>query len=221
MRFAILASMIETRMSRFKDRKKAGQELAKRLAAYRAGDGVVYALPRGGVVLGVEVAKALGLPLDLVIARKIGAPEHEEYAVAAIAEDGDLVVAEAEVGRLDPAWFAKACEEQKAEAKRRRLAYLGDRPSPDVRGKTAIVVDDGIATGLTMKAVLKEIRHKKPSKIVLAVPVTSPEAEAELTRQVDAFIAIEHDLTLGAIGASYEDFPQVSDEEVTRLMKTV
>lgn len=206
-------------MGRFVDRADAGRELAKALRKYKGAPAVVYALPRGGVVPGLEVARALDLPFDLVIARKIGSPQNPEYAIAAIAEDGDMVEQAREVARVDAKWFEQACKKQQEEAKRRRETYVGGRPSPSVEGKTALVVDDGIATGLTMSVVLKEIRHKKPAKIVIAVPVTSQEAEKKFAKDVDEFVALEHELTWGAIGSSYDDFPQVEDQEVVDMIK--
>lgn len=204
---------------RFKDRSDAAKQLAARLGRY-AGEGtVVLALPRGGVVLGVEIAKALGTALDLVIARKIGAPFNEEYAIAAVAEDGDAVLTDqAKAG--DAAWFEEESRRQMGEARRRRVAYLGNRPRPSLAGKTALVVDDGIATGLTMRVALKEIAHRGPARVVIAVPVAPTDVAEELRGEVDEVVALR-DLEFGSIGASYEEFGQVSDAEVTAMMERV
>lgn len=179
----------------------------------------MLALPRGGVVLGAEIAKALGSPLDLVIARKVGAPFNEEYAIAAIAEDGDAVLTD-QARAEDAAWFEEESRRQMEEAKRRRIAYLGNRPRPSLAGKTALVVDDGIATGLTMRVALKEVAHRAPSRVVIAVPVAPREVVEELRGEVDEVVALR-DLEVGSIGASYETFDQVSDEEVTAMMSGV
>ncbi len=205
---------------RFKDRADAGRRLAAALAAYLKADAVVVALPRGGVVLGAEVAKALSLPLDLVIPRKIGHPRQPEYAIAAVAECGELASNADEVGRVDPDWFRAEVERQRQEARRRRQIYLGGRPAPALTGKTAIVVDDGIATGLTMFAALRDIRRAGAARIVVAIPAAPGETVARLKREVDEVVVLAgDDYYLGAVGAYYDDFPQVSDVEVVALLR--
>ena len=141
----------------FKDRIDAGKQLAEKLIQYKDQSPVVLALPRGGVVLGAEIAGSLDCALDLVIPRKIGHPANPEYAIAAVTESGALVVNEAEVGAVDPTWFEREKEAQIAEAKRRREVYLKGRKPIDLAGKTAILADDGIATGLTMQAAIREL----------------------------------------------------------------
>jgi len=203
----------------FTDRIEAGKKLAEVLRAYKRSDVVVYALPRGGVVLGVEVARMLGAPLDLLIPRKIGHPSSSEYAIAAVAEDGDIVANEEEVSRVDQVWFKKEVAHQRAEAKRRREKYLAGRPTSAVEGKTAIIVDDGIATGLTMKAAIMELKHRKPKKIVVAIPVIPADTFTVLSALVDEVVALDKpEQFLGAIGNYYKSFPQVEDEEVIALM---
>ena len=203
----------------FTDRIEAGKKLAEVLWAYKRSDVVVYALPRGGVVLGVEVARMLGAPLDLLIPRKIGHPSSSEYAIAAVAEDGDIVANEEEVSRVDQVWFKKEVAHQRAEAKRRREKYLAGRPTSAVEGKTAIIVDDGIATGLTMKAAIMELKHRKPKKIVVAIPVIPADTFTVLSALVDEVVALDKpEQFLGAIGNYYKSFPQVEDEEVIALM---
>ncbi len=203
----------------FQNRAEAGRQLAERLAAYRDRDTVVYALPRGGVPVAAEVAGALGAPLDLVIPRKIGHPASPEYAIAAVTERGDPVENRAEVERLDPDWYAAAVRAERREAKRRREAYLGGRPPVDPAGRTAIVVDDGIATGLTMQAAVRAIAARQPRRIVVAVPVIPLDIRDDIARTVDDVVTVrEPEFFLGAIGAYYEDFRQTTDDEVTALL---
>jgi putative phosphoribosyl transferase len=207
---------------RFADRADAGRRLGAALARYRGCDGVVYALPRGGVVLGVEVARALVMPLDLVIPRKIGHPQQPEYAIGAVAESGELACNEDEVARVDADWFAHAVERERQEAQRRRALYTGGRAVPGVRDKTAIIVDDGIATGLTMMAAILDVKRLKPSNVVVAVPVVPADTAARLRRLVDDVVAVQvEEYYLGAVGAYYDAFPQVSDAEVIALMRNV
>lgn len=205
---------------RFRDRVDAGRRLAEALKKYRDQDGIVYALPRGGVVLGAEIARALRLPLDLIIPRKIGHPMSPEYAICAVVEEGEMVCNEWEVARVDPKWFKRVVEAQRQEARRRRGLYLEGRPPLPAEGKTAIVVDDGIATGLTMEAAIRDIKSKKPARVVVAVPVAPRDTAERLGREVDEIVALDiPEYYLGAVGAYYDDFPQVSDEEVVALMR--
>jgi putative phosphoribosyl transferase len=207
---------------RFADRTDAGRRLGEALARYRGRQGVVYALPRGGVVLGVEVARALAMPLDLVIPRKIGHPHQPEYAIGAVAESGELACNEAEVARVDAAWFEHAVEREKLEARRRRALYTGGRAPLDARDKTAIIVDDGIATGLTMMAAILDVKRFRPAQVVVAVPVVPADTAARLGRLVDDVVAVQvEEYYLGAVGAYYDEFHQVSDDEVIALMQDV
>lgn len=203
----------------FKNRADAGRALAKVLDKYRGENAIIYALPRGGVVTGYEIAHALHLTLDLVIARKIGHPQNPEYAVCAVTENGPLVCDEAERALLDDAWLARAVVRERDEAKRRRRTYLADRLRVSAEGKIAILVDDGVATGLTMRAALAALKAEKPTKIVIAVPCAPAEVAALLRREADEVIVLaEESGYLGAVGAYYEHFPQVSDEEVISLL---
>lgn len=204
----------------FQDRKTAGQKLAEALAKYKNSDAVVYALPRGGVAVGVKVAQALHIPLALVIVRKIGHPDTPEYAIAAVTEDGTLVANQAEVAAVDQEWFRKEVETQKKEAQRRRAVYGAQRAPVQVGGKIAIIVDDGIATGLTLKAALAEIKKQKPKKLVVAIPV-GPRAIIEEVRRLADEVVVLHapKFFLGAIGAYYQLFPQMRDEDVVDLLK--
>lgn len=205
---------------RFRDRGEAGQRLAQALQQYRGAATVVLALPRGGVVLGAAVAKALGTPLGLAIVRKIGHPENPEYAICAIAESGVLVCNEEELAQVDPAWFAQAKAHEQAEARRRHERYLhGTRP-PMLEGKTVILVDDGIATGLTMRAAIRSVQRQHPAKVVVAVPVAPPATVQVLEHEDAEVVALDIPAVfLGAVGAYYEQFPQVSDEEVVQLLQ--
>lgn len=205
---------------RFRDRTDAGRQLAQRLEPYRNQPTIIYALPRGGVVLAVEVATALGAPLDLVIPRKIGHPYNPEYAICAVAENGELVCNEQESSRLDPGWLQQQVAHERAEARRRRQLYLGDRPPLPATGKTAIVVDDGIATGLTMIAAIHDLRQRQPARLVIAVPVAPRDTADYLATLVDEVVGLDiSDYYLGAVGAYYNYFPQVSDAEVISLLQ--
>jgi predicted phosphoribosyltransferase len=206
----------------FADRAEAGRLLAKALSRYQGHDVVVYALPRGGVTTAMEIARFLKAPIDLIIARKIGHPSAPEYAIAAIAEDGHMVGSEDELSMVDQKWLEREKERQRAEAKRRREKYLGGRAPLPVEGRTAILVDDGVATGLTLRVGILELRHRRPKRLVVAVPVI-PLSTATLVRsEVDDLVALEipEDREyLGAVGAYYEDFSPVEDAEVIAMME--
>lgn len=215
--------MITMNDSFFKDRVEAGKKLAGFFDHISGRNAVVYALPRGGVVVGAEIAKALYVPLDLVVTRKIGHPLNPEYAIGAIAENGHSVFNKEEVSGIDGQYLKEESKKQTEEAKRRREVYLKGRPPISCQGKTAILVDDGIATGLTMKAALKEIQtHYKPVRIIIAVPVAPKDTVDELEKmgaQVLSIITAKD--FLGAIGAYYENFSPVEDQDVIRIMQEV
>lgn len=208
--------------TRFHDRTEAGKKLADALQHYKNQTAVVYALPRGGVVLGVEVAKSLELPLDLVIPRKIGHPMNPEFAICAVAEDGSLVCsAIGEQYRQQP-WFKDLVNKEIAESKRRRAVYLADRKPVEAKGRTAILVDDGIATGLTMRAAIRSILAQEPKEIVVAIPVGPSDVINALHREVDDVVYLAPpESFVGAVGAHYDDFPQVTDEEVVNLIHSL
>ena len=207
---------------RFKNRNEAGVQLAVLLQKYAADNLVVYALPRGGVPLGVEIAKKLHAPFDLVITKKIGHPGNPEYALCAIAEDGEPVCNQDDIGYIDNHWLQEEIGKVRGEIKRRREKYFGEITHPDIEGKTAIIVDDGIATGYTMLAAINEIRRRKPGKIVVAIPVTPEDTARELRKITDDLVSVEIDpFYLGAVGAYYDDFSQVEDEEVIYLIKSL
>lgn len=209
------------KIMKFKDRTEAGQLLARALKTYKDKDVVVYALPRGGVVTAFEIAKYLHAPLDLIITRKIGHPDQPEYAIAATAENGHILGGVGQLGSIDKAWLAREIKREQQEAKRRREKYLQGKDEISAAGKVAILVDDGVATGLTMRAGVMELLHRHPSKIVVAVPVLPLSTAQELRALVDDLVALEipTDHTfLGAVGAYYDDFTQVTDQEVIKIL---
>lgn len=205
----------------FKDRTEAGKLLAEKLAMYKNANTVVYAIPRGGVVPAVEIARHLFAPLNLIITRKIGHPYNPEYAIAAIAENGYIVGSRNELENIDPYWLKQAIEKQKEEVKRRKVIYGADKESIDLTNKTAILVDDGIATGLTTRAAIRELRHKNPQKIIVAIPIIPQETFHILQQEADEVVSLDipsTDIFLGAVGAYYESFPPVEDNEVITLL---
>lgn len=204
----------------FKDRREAGQKLAELLLRKKYENPVVYGLPRGGVVVAYEVAHALSAPLDIVVTRKIGHPGNPEYAVGAVSENGTVLLNEEEAGRLDPTWLREEIARQEKEAKRRRKLYHPRAAAS--RGKTAIVVDDGVATGLTLLLAVRELRAAGAARLVAAVPVAPPDAAVQLRAAADELVALEvPDDYLGAVGAYYDDFPQVEDREIVELLEHV
>ena len=204
----------------FADRKEAGQKLAEKLLRYRGKDAVVLALPRGGVVVGYEIAKALKLPLDIVVTRKIGHPNNPEYAIGAVDENGALLLNEAECRLIEKEWLKNEVEKQKNEASRRIRVYRGGREPSEIKGKTAIITDDGIATGLSMRLAIKVVKEGKPERIIVAVPVAPYEITNELKNNVDELIVLLPPKEFGgAVGAHYKSFEQVPDAEVVRLLE--
>lgn len=204
-------------MKLFADRVEAGRLLAAQLAARNFERPVVLALPRGGLPVGLEVARALNAPLDAVLVRKIGVPWQPELAAAAVV-DGDhpeLVRNEDVIAMagLDEAWLMAEAGRKLKEIEARRERYLKGRPQPQAAGATAVVVDDGIATGATIRAAIKAIRRRKPVRLVVATPVAPPETVRELSHMVDEVICLATPSPFYAIGAYYEDFAQVEDEE--------
>src|SRR3989344_8221800 len=206
----------------FKDRIDAGQQLAQVLGEYKnQKDVVLVAFPRGGVVLGRIAADFLGVPLDIVVPRKIGAPWSKEFAIGAIAESGEAVWDEAEKSRVSPQYIEETVKEEQAEAQRRLNVYREGLPPRDFKGKTVIVVDDGIATGLTMRAAITSLRAEKPQKIIVAVPAVPQSSVEEVKREAANMIAVLTPAYFPAVGAFYRDFPQVSDSEVIRLLRKI
>ena len=204
----------------FKNRKDAGIKLAQALGKYTEEDVIVLALPRGGVVLGEEIANKLHAPLDILLTKKIGHPMNSEYAICAITEDGDPICNSAEVEKVDPEWLAEEIRKVRSEIKRRRKMFLGGKALQPVEGKTVIIADDGIATGLTMIAAIDEIKKRKPKRLVIAIPVTPYDTAQRLMSMVDELVSLDIDPNYrGAVGAYYEDFTQVEDSEVISILK--
>ena len=206
----------------FTDRSDAGRRLASRLKHLRAQHPVVLALPRGGVPVGLEVARALDAPLDLVLVRKIGAPDQPELAMGAVAEGDppELVVdqrLQQMLGVSDDELDAAKTREI-AELHRRRAAYLGDRPHVPIEGRAVIVVDDGLATGATMRAAVQAIRRRAPSRLVVAVPVASPEGLRRVGRAADETVCLQTPATFFGVGQFYRQFSQLTDQEVVELL---
>lgn len=206
----------------FSDRIDAGRRLAKALASYKGEHPVILALPRGGVPVAAEIATALAAPLDLVLVRKIGVPSQPELAMGAVVDGkmpivvrNDRVIALCNVSEQD---FSAVRDEQLAEIERRRKLYLGERGHPELRDRTVIVVDDGMATGATARAALRALRLRHPRKLILAVPVAPTESLKALKDAADSIVCLEEYADFGAIGMFYADFHQVSDDEVIRLL---
>lgn len=206
----------------FANRRDAGRQLAERLAGFSSRHPIILALPRGGVPVAYEVAKALDAPLDLLFVRKIGAPGHEEFGIGAVVDGASpqLVLNEDIVRRLDPGsdYIRAETRRQLAEIDRRRQVYCGDRPPVPMAGRTVIIIDDGIATGGTMKAALRGANKNDPAWLVLAVPVGPPSTLADLGHECDEVICLESYEPFGAVGAFYHDFTQTSDAEVVELL---
>jgi putative phosphoribosyl transferase len=211
------------RQALFADRSEAGRRLAERLLRFKDQRPVVLALPRGGVPVGFEVAQALDAPLDLVLVRKIGAPFQPELAVGAVVDGGrpETVVNDEMVRefQIPESYIAEESARQLQEIERRRGLYLAGRARVPVEGRTAIVVDDGIATGATMEAALHATRRANPKRLVLATPVAPPDTIARLRPQADEVVCLATPRLFAAIGAFYDDFRQLSDEEVVDLLR--
>jgi predicted phosphoribosyltransferase len=205
----------------FANRREAGRILASLVMKYAdRGDVLVLALPRGGVPVAFEVARALNVPLDVFIVRKLGVPGHDELAMGAIATGGVRVLNEDVVNslELEPEVIdAVAAREEKELARRERL-YRGARPAPDVHGRTVILVDDGLATGSTMRAAVAALRKQRPARIVVAVPVAAPETCEEFKTEVDETICAATPRMFNGVGRWYEDFSQTTDDEVHELL---
>jgi predicted phosphoribosyltransferase len=205
---------------RFRDRTQAGRMLAERLSKRYAGrdDVVVLALPRGGVPVGYEIARALGAPLDVLVVRKLGLPQQPELAMGAIATGGVRVLND-EIARLvDAQTLERVAEREGQELERRERAFRGDRPAAAVRGRTVILVDDGVATGSTMRAAIGSLLQRGIERLVVAVPTAPPQTIEALEDEVDEVVCLMMPEPFLAIGRWYEDFAQLSDAEVKSLL---
>jgi putative phosphoribosyl transferase len=206
----------------YADRRDGGRKLAQQFAAYAdQSDVVVLGLPRGGVPVAFEVATALDAPLDVFLVRKLGVPGHRELAMGAIASGGVCVLNDDVVRSLgisEPT-IERITDQEQQELKRRESAYRGDAPPPDVQGRTAILVDDGLATGAGMKAAVDALKARKPSRIVVAVPVAPPETCAEFKTEADEVVCAATPRLFMGVGAWYRDFSQTTDSEVKTLLQ--
>jgi len=211
--------MTEPRLP-FADRRQAGRVLAERLESYRGqADLMVLALPRGGVAVGFEVAHALQAPLDVFVVRKLGLPGHEEYAMGAIASGGVRVMNPLPGLTVSPEAIAQVVAREQDELTRRELLYRGGSQAVSLRGRTVIVVDDGLATGSTMRAAVLALRQQHPARLVVAAPVGAAETCAMLRQDADAVVCAAMPSPFRAVGLWYRDFPQASDEEVHDLLE--
>ncbi|HEY8477664.1 MAG TPA: phosphoribosyltransferase family protein [Chloroflexota bacterium] len=204
----------------FRDRVEAGRQLAERLREYAGRDAIVLGIPRGGVVVAAEVARALGLPLDVIITRKIGAPGNPEYAIGAVAEDGEPVLntVEVQLFAISPSYLRREVERVRQEVHRRAERYRQGRPLPRLEGKIVVVVDDGLATGYTMLAAVRAARARGAREIVVAVPVASLDGMNLVDDEADRVVALQVPEVFLAVGSWYEEFPQVTDDEVLDLL---
>jgi putative phosphoribosyl transferase len=208
-------------MHRFHDRYDAGRLLAAALREYAGRPNLlVLALPRGGVPVACEVARALDAPLDVFLVRRLGAPDHEELAMGAIATGGVRVLNEhvIRLAEIDEATIARVAAEEQRELERREREYRGDRPSLDVRGRIVVLVDDGLATGSTMRAAVLALKEQAPAAVVIAVPVAARETRDAFRTEVDDVVCVSTPEPFFAVGRWYEDFADTSDDDVRRLL---
>ena len=204
----------------FADRRAAGRLLAQALIHHAGASAIVLGLPRGGVPVADEIARVLGGTLDVWVVRKLGAPSQPELGMGAIAE-GPAVVLDREIVRLlgvNSSQLLDIARREMAEVGRRVERFRGDRPLPELRGRTVILVDDGIATGGTMRAAIRAVRRREPARLVVAIPVAAPDVVAALGQEVDEVVCLHQPRRVFAIGLWYEDFRQVSSEEVVRIL---
>lgn len=217
----------------FYDRKEAGQKLAKAISdkyilpkaecfkdrvVISKNNAIILALPRGGVIVAKEIANVLKIPLDVLVVRKIGYPQNPEYAIGAVGESGEIVLSE-EGKVIDPNYLKNEVKKEKEEVKRRLKEYRGKKGALNLKNKIVFLVDDGLATGLSMKAAIKEVKTKNPAKIIIAVPVAPAETIEELKKEVDEIIVLETPSPFFAIGNFYTKFDQITDEEVKEALR--
>ena len=207
-------------MDILKDRVEAGKRLASAVKSVGK-DAIILGVPRGGVVVGFEVAQALCVPLDIIVTKKIGAPENPELAIGAVAEDGTYILDEDILRQIyvPKEYIAEEVERQKQEIQRRLIRYRGDVPYPTLKNREVVVIDDGVATGSTLKAALRLLRSKGAKTVVVAVPVGPPETIRELKKLADRVVVLFTPEPFYAIGQFYVDFSQTSDKEVIELLR--
>ena len=206
----------------FKDRKDAGQKLALKLQEYiENSDCIVLALPRGGIILAYEIAKELKLPLDVIITQKIGAPNFQELAIGAISENGQSYFDNEMISdyNISKGYIDAECDKKKKEALRRANLYRKNKSPLDLENKIAILVDDGIATGATMLAAIKSARVKKAKKVIVAIPVIAFDSVQKINEEADKMIYLDAPEDFAAVGQFYDDFEQISDDEVIQLLE--
>ena len=206
-------------MHLFENREDAARQLSKALLTYKGQQPLVLSIPRGGVPLGRIIADDLGGDLDVVLVRKLGAPFNPEFAVGSIGESGQIFVADyAQRAGAEAAYLAGEADKQLATIRRRRAQYAAVAPSVNAQGRTVIIVDDGLATGATMRSALAEIRSCQPARLICAVPVASAEAAAYIRSECDHFVCLSVEADFQGVGQFYRDFAQVSDEEAVALL---
>jgi putative phosphoribosyl transferase len=204
----------------YRDRRDAGRALAEQLSRYKGcSDLIVLALPRGGVPVAYEVAHALGAPLDVFVVRKLGYPGQEEYAIGAIASGGVQVLNPFAIDGVSELQLGHIVARERAELARREALYRGSKPPVDVRGRTVIVVDDGLATGSTMRAAVAALRQRDPARLIVGVPVGAEDTCQQLRSEADEVVCPSTPSPFRAVGLWYQEFPQTSDEEVHRLLE--
>jgi putative phosphoribosyl transferase len=208
---------------RFHDRHEAGRKLAEALAFLKGRrDALVLAIPRGGVVVAHEVAQALGLPLDLMLTRKLSVPYNPEFALGALTGDGTLILDDSLIAELGipEDWVLDEVRTQEAEILRQMRRYRDDRPLPEIRDRVVVLIDDGVATGSTVRASLRALRKRQPAELILAIPVGPPETIETLSREADQVICLMLPEPFLAVGRFYEVFDQTTDEEVVELLES-
>jgi len=205
---------------RFSDRRDAGRQLAEQLGAFTFRDPIVLALPRGGVPVAFEVARALNAPLDVFVARKLGMPGHRELGIGAVAEGGARVIDHHTVHALGVSAdeLIAVTRDEQIELERRVAYYRGDRTLPPLQERDVILIDDGLATGVTAEAALRSLRAREPRQLILAVPVCPPQTQARLVPAADAVVCVHAPPSFHAVGLWYDDFTQTTDEEVRQLL---